>query len=597
MVAYSRQSLEVLRTKIDLVEVLASHIKLQKSGAYYKGCCPFHHEKTPSFTVQKGDFHYHCYGCGAHGDAIQFLTDHLKFSFQEAVEYLAEKFQVPLEKVTEEHRDYSLTELKQAMHQVKRFYQGYLLYTREGRDALTYLFDRGFPLQFIHRFGIGLAPSSQALFLEAMQKLKISIDTLEKLGLVKILDPQKTKMYFQERIVIPIEDISGHPIAFSCRKMKEEAFGPKYINSPETVLFKKSQSLFGLSYSRKKIAKEQKALVVEGQFDALRLIDSGFDFTVAGQGTAFGEYHAKELIHLGVKNIYLAFDGDDAGQEAACKVGQIFQKQGVEVWVLPLENGKDPDLILREMGPAYFEKLLAQAQDYLSFVTHFFSLKGNPNTPAGKNELMRKIVGMIKEWDHPLMVHEGYKRLSQLLQIPHGLIDPDGEVEVPVQIRQIGSIHDHQVDFVKVIEYDLLRWLILMKKEDQEYYEWIFDHLKKEDFLLLHTQNLYELMKQIYFEGDTITPVKLAEKVESIEMQLVIAEILQKKVNIERKEEGIHETIQRILERNWLKEREKIKLKIHRGGLTEEEIMELAKQFDDLKTMPPQIRKKQEKGS
>lgn len=590
MVAYSRQSLELLRTKVDLVEVLASHIRLQKSGAYYKACCPFHQEKSPSFMIQRGDSHYHCFGCGAHGDAITFLTEHLKLSFQESVEILAEKFHVKLETIQDQNVDYSTSDLKNALYKIHRFYQFYLLYTDEGRYALKYLYERGFTLDFIRKFGIGFAPSSQSIFLEYVKQQKISHETLEKIGCIKLLEGQKVKAYFHDRVVIPIFDPSGNPIAFSCRKIREETFGPKYINSPETPLFKKSQILFGLSFSRKKIAKEQKALVVEGQFDALRLIDAGFDFTVAGQGTAFGEMHVKELVQLGVKNVYLAFDGDDAGQEATVKVGQLFQKVGIEVWVLQLEHGKDPDLIIRELGPKHFESLMASARDYMTFIVNHHSLKGNPTTPAGKNEIMRTIVSMIKEWEHPLMVHEGYKRLSQLLQIPQTILDPNMQNEVVVEIKQSASLVDADVDPVKILEHDLIRWLLLLQPEDHSFYDLIFRNIRKDDFYLNTSQLMFEKIENFFRKNTYISVLQLGQEIGSIELNLMLTEILQKKVNLERKEEGIKETVQKILERNWLNEREKIKLRIHQGGLTDLEIMDLAKQFDNLKAKPPIIR-------
>ena len=590
MVAYSRQSLELLRNKVDLVEVLSSHVKMQKSGGYYKTCCPFHQEKNPSFMIQRGDSHYHCYGCGAHGDAITFLTEYLKYSFQEAVEYLAEKFHIRLETVQETTHEHSTSELKNALSKIHRFYQCYLFYTDEGRTALKYLFERGFTLEFLQKYGIGFAPSSQQLFMQVVKELKISQDILEKTGCIKILDENKTKAYFLDRVVIPIYDPHGNTIAFSCRKIKEETFGPKYINSPETIIFKKSQVLFGLSFSRKRIAKEQKALIVEGQFDALRLIDAGFDFTVAGQGTAFGEIHAKELINLGVKNVYLAFDGDNAGQEAAIKVGQLFQKAGVEVWVLQLEQGKDPDNIIRELGPKYFEKLLEQAKDYLSFIANYYSMKGNSNTPAGKNEIMRVIVQMIKEWDHPLMVHEGYKKLAHLLQIPLSILDPNLQEIQEIEIKQRASISEENIDPIKILEYDLLRWLLLLDESDKNLYQLMFNNIKETDFRLPISQKLFSIIKDFYDKNEKISLMQISKEISSIELSLAMTEILHKKVvNIERKEEGIHETMQKILERNWMHERDKIKWKIQKGGLPEEDVMELAKQFDLLKANPPKI--------
>jgi len=590
MVAYSRQSLELLRSKVDLVEVLSMHLKMQRSGSYYKSCCPFHSEKSPSFLIQRGDSHYHCYGCGAHGDAITFLMEYLKISFSEAVVFLAERFHIQLETVQEGQPDHNFSELKDALYKIHRFYQFYLLHSEEGHAALQYLYQRGYTLEFIRKFGLGFAPSSQNLFFEMAKGLKLSSETLEKVGLIKILEKGGMRAFFTDRIVIPVFDHAAAPIAFSCRKIKESTFGPKYINSPETPLFKKSQVLFGLSYSRKKIAKEQKALIVEGQFDALRLIDAGFDFTVAGQGTAFGELHVKELTYLGVKNVYLAFDGDDAGQEAAVKVGQLFQKVGVEVWVIRIEKGKDPDLIIREQGPARFMELMQQAQDYLSFLVHVSSLKGNPNTPAGKNEIVRSIVTKIKEWDHPLMIHEGYKRLSQILQIPHNILNPDAATEENTPIKQTASLHDTDVDPIKVLEYDILRWLLLSSKEDRKLILLIFANLQKEDFKLTITRDLFIFIEQHFRRHDFISCVTVGQEVESTETKLTIAEILQKKINPDRKEEGIKDTLQKILERNWLLEREKIKIQIQQGGKRDEEIMDLAKQFDDLKSNPPKLK-------
>ena len=222
--------------------------------------------------------------------------------------------------------------------------------------------------------------------------------------------------------MIPIRDAVGAVIGFSGRKYKADTFGGKYVNTPETILFKKSKVLFGLSYCRKTIAKERKALIVEGQIDALRLIDLGFDWTVAGQGTAFGEDHVKELVHLGVRSVYLAFDGDTAGQEAAFKVGHLFSKEGVEVNVLSLPEKCDPDLMLMEKGPDEWKKIVETSGDYLSFMVRYFSKSINANTPAGKNELVLTIAKKIREWDHPLMIHESLRKLAKIANTPESLI-------------------------------------------------------------------------------------------------------------------------------------------------------------------------------
>ena len=206
---------------------------------------------------------------------------------------------------------------------------------------------------------------------------------------------------------------------FSGRKIDERVFGGKYINTKETQIFKKSKILYGLNYSRRNIAKDGRVIVVEGQIDALRLIFEGFEYVVASQGTAFGEDHVQELIKVGVNEVNLCFDGDSAGDKTAIKVGQLFQKEGVEVFVCNFPNGIDPDSYILENGKESFEKLLKNRKDYLTFLIGNHSKDGKAKTPAGKNALAIEIKKMIAEWKHPIMQHEGEKVLFRLLNIPN----------------------------------------------------------------------------------------------------------------------------------------------------------------------------------
>src|SRR3990167_1100019 len=235
MGTFSRESLELLRSRIDLVEVLNPYVKLQRAGAAYKALCPFHDERTPSFVIQKGDSHYHCFGCGAHGDAIQFLMTHLRMSFLEAVENLAEKFHVQLEEVEGDNKPKGppKTALQDALERACRFYQFALLHTLEGHAALDYLYSRGIDLDFINTFQIGLAPRAPGLFLKVMWEQKVSNAVLEEAGLFS-----KGREFFSDRITIPIRDAAGSVIGFSARKYRPDTFGGKYINTSETPLLK-----------------------------------------------------------------------------------------------------------------------------------------------------------------------------------------------------------------------------------------------------------------------------------------------------------------------------------------------------------------------
>lgn len=589
MGTFTRESLETLRTRIDLVEVITPHLKLQRTGSAYKALCPFHDEKTPSFVIQKGDSHYHCFGCGAHGDAIAFLMAHVRMSFLEAVESLADRFGVQLEEastVRSEPKGPSKALLKEALSAAARFYHFCLLHTPDGHGALSYLYGRGIDLEFIRQFQVGFAPRTPRLFLEAMREQKLLEPLLKEAGLMSA----NGREFFFDRVMIPILDAVGGVIGFTARAYKPDSFGPKYINTPETILFKKSRVLFGLSYSRKRITKEKKALIVEGQIDALRLIHAGFDWTVAGQGTAFGEEHVRELVQLGVRQVILALDGDNAGREAAVKIGHLFQKEGIDVRVAALEEKCDPDLILREKGPEAFAKLLESAVEYLPFLIEHVSKSINRETPAGKNELVQTIASRIRQWDHPLMIHESLRKLARLTQTPESIVGAPEENAPQIYIKREASVNSGiEIDPDRILEADLLRWLIIGGPHAIHFAAIAQLNLRPEHFRLSAARTIYEKALAAAGEGKECDLLALAIDLENPEQQLFLAEILQKRVNKERAAEGFAETVQRLLERHWMQQREEIKLKIYSGAKGEEEVLELARRFDEIKRQRPQI--------
>ena len=585
MGSFSKDSLELLRSRIDLIEVLSPHLKLQKSGASYKALCPFHDEKSPSFVIQRGESHYHCFGCGAHGDAIQFLMAYLKMSFVEAVESLADRFSVELQEIEkEESKGPSKAALKEALERASQFYHFFLLHTVEGHAALDYLYSRGICLEFIKAFELGLSPKTPKVFLKVMWEHKISNQTLEDAGLLS-----KGREFFSDRIMIPIRDGQGSIIGFSSRKFKNHTFGGKYINSPETALFKKSKVLFGLSFSRKKIAKTGKVLIVEGQIDALRLIHMGFDWTVAGQGTAFGSDHGKELVHLGVKPAYLAFDGDLAGKEASVKVGQLIQKEGIDVSVLSLEEKTDPDQFLQEKGPHEWQKKIDQAENYLPFLVRYLSSSIRTDTPAGKNELVQGVAKQIREWEHPLMVHEALRKLAQLTQTPEAMVQVTDMPNTQGYIKRSASVSFSDVDPDQILEADVLRWLFLMGESLPPLISIAEHNLQSSSFKVPAARTLYEKYTLGVQEKSSRDLLSLAIDLEKPEHQLFLAEILQKRVNREKALSGFIEAVQKLLDRNWMREREEIKLKIFSGTCSEEEVLDLARQFDAIKKKRPQI--------
>lgn len=589
MAIYSKESLETLRQKIDLGEVISSYIPMQRSGAAYKGLCPFHEENTPSFMVHKGDAYYHCFGCGAHGDAIAFLMEYVKMNFVEALEFLSERFQVSLDKVEEEEKGPNKKRLKQVLEKASAFYRFFLLHSDEGKLALEYLYERDIDLLFIQKFEVGYAPKQGDMVYKLLRAEGFSEEDLQLAGVLRIGPTGRRNDFFTERITFPVRDRMGAIIGFSARKFKEETFGGKYINSAETPLFKKSQILFGFCYSRHRIAKERKALVVEGQIDALRLIFNGFDFTVAGQGTAFGEAHVKELLGLGINQVYLAFDGDKAGQEASIKVGDLFQSKGVEVLLVPLPKGDDPDTYLREKGKDAFTELLTKSIDYLSFYYKYLSSFQDMSSPSKKNEVVEAIATRIRAWERPILVHESLKKLAEIAEIPQEILG----VEAPlarVRITRSSPISHSFIDPDRILEMDLLRWLFLSPDPNSFSFLAIQKNLSKEDFKVPACACLFDT----YFclppeeRGQWLA---IAGHLKKKEEQEILNELLQKKINKQKIEEYVIETIKNLLTRNWMEKKELVLEKIKQNTSSEEEVSILLQEFNNLNKAPPQVLK------
>lgn len=591
MALFTKDSLETLRQRIDLVDVISGHIELKRSGAAYKGLCPFHDEKTPSFMIQKGDSHYHCFGCGAHGDAIQFLMAHLKMNFTDAVESLAERFHVHLEVLedAEAQKGPNKGLLKEALEQACRFYHFYLLHTPEGHAVLQYLYKRGLDLDFIHRFQVGLAPKSAGYFRKMMHAKFIKDEILAAAGLIAEGKEGRWRDFFSERITFPIRDAAGAVIGFSARKYKEETFGGKYINTSETPLFKKSRVLFGLNYSRRRIAKESRAIIVEGQIDALRLIQEGFDFTVAGQGTAFGEGHAKELLNLGVTVVYLALDGDQAGQEATVKIGDLFQRQGVEVRVVQMPKGMDPDAFLREKGPEAFLKLLDNTMDYLDFLVKHYSQGYDMRSPAAKHQLIETIAKQIRNWEHAVMVQESLRKLAHLTQVSENTLLLEQNHTPNLYIKKSANIGLQTIDPDRIMELDLLRWILIAPKERDRLLTLANGHLKPEDFHVIICRKLYMALQDAFAKNMPLDVLSLILEMDDPDGQTLISELLEKKINKDKAEAYFIETLQKILNRNWMELCEVVKMKIQSGQCNDDEALALVKEYNDLRKNPPRI--------
>ena len=367
----SEQTLEEIRARTDIVELIGSRIPLKRASADFKACCPFHKEKTPSFIVSPARRTFHCFGCGAHGDVFKFLMMSDGMTFVDAVRTLAQRCGVQLD-MAEDYEAVARGVLFRINAELAAFYQRCLRQIAEAARARDYLASRKLDGETAERFGIGYAPDRQGTILAWAAKHDFSAEQLVTAG---VLTPPKEGRRpddyydrFHGRLMFPIRHATGQIVGLSGRILDASAKVAKYVNSPETPVFHKGSVLYALDFARKNIIRDSRreALVCEGQIDVIRCHANGFGNAVASQGTAFTDEHVK-LLKRYADSALLVFDGDAAGLHAAVRTGRLFLQQGMPVRVATLPAGEDPDSIIRDRGPEAFRAILDKPESLVAF--------------------------------------------------------------------------------------------------------------------------------------------------------------------------------------------------------------------------------------
>jgi DNA primase len=386
-----------LIARADIVEVVGKRIQLKKAGREFKACCPFHDEKTPSFTVSPGKGFYHCFGCGAHGTAIGFLMEYEHMSFVEAIESLANIMGVEVPRSESDRPARRYDELFSLMSQVEQHWQ---LGLRDHPAAVDYLKQRGIDGATAKRFGIGYAADGWSNILDKFGKTPEATERLLATGLIIRKDNGKHYDRFRDRIMFPIRDTRGRTIGFGGRTLGDGE--PKYLNSPETVLFHKGRELYGLYEARQALRHIDRLVVVEGYMDVVALARHGIDFSIATLGTATTGDHLNVLFRL-TDNVFFCFDGDRAGKAAAWRalentLPQI--REGRQVRFVFLPEGHDPDSYVNEFGSDAFEKSLDQGMALSDFLINELASQVDMTTIDGKArlaELAKPLIGKIPQ--------------------------------------------------------------------------------------------------------------------------------------------------------------------------------------------------------
>lgn len=390
-----QETIDQIRNAVDIVEYIGSIVRLKKRGKDYLGICPFHNEKTPSFTVSPAKQLFYCFGCHRGGDVVKFVMEHDKTGYVEALETLAEKAGIPITRTEEAYESASETEkLYSVMAFAARTFYHNLTKTGEGEFALNYFKERAFSSQTITSFGLGYSLRGWESLVGAAEKEGITKDDLEKVGLIKRREDGSAYDTFRGRAMFPIFNTTGRVVGFGARKLYEDDTLGKYINSSETPIYHKSKVLYGLSQAKESIRQRDFVVMVEGYADLISVFQAGTKNIVASSGTALTSEQI-QLISRYTKNITLVYDADSAGANAMMRGVDLILEGGLDVRIVPLPENEDPDSFVRKHGGEAFEELMKRAASFIEYKANEYRRAGKFNSSEGKAEAVRGLVQSI----------------------------------------------------------------------------------------------------------------------------------------------------------------------------------------------------------
>lgn len=414
-----QEFLDQLLGRVDLVEIVNTRVPLRRAGHEFMACCPFHAEKTPSFTVSPRKQFYHCFGCGAHGNAIGFLMAYERMEFLDAIDELARLAGLELPQAQSRDSGFNPRPLLDWIARADRHFRQQLREHPERQRAVDYLRQRGLTGQTAALFGIGYAPPGWDHLSRALGEAGATAQDLIDAGLVNRDEHGRLRDRFRDRITFPIRDRRGRVVAFGGRALESDAT-PKYLNSPETVLFHKGSELYGLHEARTHNRQLQRLVVVEGYMDVVALVQNGITDVVATLGTATTADHIERLFRT-VSSLIFAFDGDRAGRAAAWRALEAalpFLRDGRQIGFLFLPEGEDPDSLVRREGRAAFEQRLEQATPLADYLFAELRAQTDPNTLAGRArlaELARPLLEKLPDSHFRDLMEERLRQDAQLV--------------------------------------------------------------------------------------------------------------------------------------------------------------------------------------
>lgn len=550
------EAVESVRNGNDIVEVIEEYVQLKRQGRNYVGLCPFHDEKTPSFTVTKEKQIYHCFGCGKGGDVIQFLIDLENISFFEAVEHLAQRIHYTLPvRSTQKTISKESNTLFSAYEWLTKYYHHMLKYSDEGKEARQYLFERGLTDETIDRFQLGYAPLDSSLTVEFLKQKEFHLAFLVKNGLLSTQDQQHYSDIFRGRIIFPILNHLGKPVAFGGRALGDAE--PKYLNSSEHELFQKSKLLYNFYLARNHIRKQNEVIIFEGYLDVLAADQAGIKNVTATLGTALTEHQAA-LLHRYVENVVICYDGDQAGLEASYQAANILKNVGSEVKVSRMKEKLDPDDYIRKYGGEAFQKdIIAVSDTYFKFLMNYKKRNYNLAIDSERIKYVEEMVKQLAMVESAIEREYYIREIAEEFHLSEEIILHDIEKIMRQQNRYIkdkdnknsNTINNHSFVSLKntmmpahikaermLIAHMLKHHHIIDIVQEELGIQFNIDHHK---VILTHLYALYE-------ENSYIDVRELIEKIADEEIKTIITELAFIDINNDISEEEIYDYIRLI---------------------------------------------------
>ena len=546
---YSDEIIEEVRSRNDIVDVISSYVKLQKKGSSYFGLCPFHNEKSPSFSVSRGKQMYYCFGCGAGGNVFTFLMEYENYTFQEALKYLADKAGVELPETEYSAQAKERADLKAILLEINKIAAQYFyvqLKSSKGEAGLSYLKRRELSDDTIKAFGLGYSNKYSDDLYRYLKERGYKDEMIAKAGLISIDERHGAHDKFWNRVMFPIMDVNSRVIGFGGRVMGDAK--PKYLNSPETLIFDKSRNLYGLNRARS--TRKPYFLLCEGYMDVISLHQAGFTNAVASLGTALTPGHAS-LIKRYVKEVYLTYDSDEAGTKAALRAIPILKDVGITAKIIRMEPYKDPDEFIKNLGAEAFEERIGRARNGFMFSLEVLERDYDMHSPEGKTDFMREVARRLGEFEEEIernnyieavaqAYHVGYEELRKLVvktAVQQGLAKL---VSRPKQTRKEKK-EDGNITSQKV----LLTWLI----EDENIFSQICKYISPEDF----TGDIYRTVASILYEQyekQQVNPAQIMNHFTDEEEHREVASLFHTKIKelttLGEQEKALKETIIRV---------------------------------------------------